>query len=376
MTAEGVDLAKLLVGSGGNIGYRDRCHASRTVPLAGGRCLTLLGFPTLDAALRASEDVRTFNPVGCDLLDRRLLSITRRSGPGEGVGQIPTSVGAALLITFEGDTEREASERAWGLVEKLRQSHLLLILAEPTHSPEGIARVRGIREAAVAGLYALSRGPRPLAFIEDVGVPVGALPEFLGGVQTILKREELSASFLIHTLLGQVHTRPLMDLENPTDRAKLWPVAESVHTLAISLGGTVSTQHGTGIARTPWVERQVGPLYPVFQELKRIFDPKNLLNPGKIVGPDPSREAWPLRAVGSERAKEGMKPTASTAPGNLQRWRGHDARSCCPPRPNHLLISVERFLACRGRSPLFRLRRLPNPDCGQAHVPGLSGHGR
>jgi hypothetical protein len=115
-------------------------------------------------------------------------------------------------------------------------------------------------------------------------------------VQDILKRFELTASFLIHALTGQVHTRPLLDLNDPADRAKLWPVAEAVHALALGLGGTVSTQHGTGIARTPWVERQYGPLHAVFRELKRIFDPKNLLNPGKIVGPDPSREAWPLRA--------------------------------------------------------------------------------
>jgi FAD/FMN-containing dehydrogenase/Fe-S oxidoreductase len=297
LTSEGANLAKILVGSEGTLGIVTAVEL-RTVPLPGGTCLTLLGFPTLDAALRASLDIRKYSPVACDLLDRRLLSITRRTSSGEGVGQIPTSVGAALMIAIEADTEREATERSWGMVETLRQSHLLLNLAEPTHSPEGIARVRGIRQAMVAGLYALGRGPRPVAFIEDVGVPVEAIPEFLAGVQSILQRAEVSASFLIHTLLGQVHTRPLIDLENPADRAKLWPVAESVHTLAISLGGTVSTQHGTGIARTPWVERQVGPLYPVYRELKRIFDPKNLLNPGKIVGPDPSREAWPLRVVG------------------------------------------------------------------------------
>src|SRR5207249_8221448 len=124
-----------------------------------------------------------------------------------------------------------------------------------------------------------------------------ALPEFLTQTQNVLQRFELTASFLVHALTGQVHTRPLVDLDNPSDREKLWPVAEAVHALALSLGGTVSTQHGVGIARTPWVERQAGPLYPVFRELKRIFDPKNLLNPGKIVGPDPSREAWPLRGV-------------------------------------------------------------------------------
>jgi FAD/FMN-containing dehydrogenase/Fe-S oxidoreductase len=329
-TPEGADLAKILVGSEGTLGIVTAAKL-RTIPLPGGTSLTLLGFPTLDAAVRASLDVRKFEPVVCDLLDRRLLSITRRTSTGEGVGQIPTSVGAALMIAHEADTEREATERAWGMVETLRQSHLMLNLAEPTHSPEGIARVRGIRQAVVAGLYALSRGPRPVSFIEDVGVPVEALPEYLAGVQSILKRAELSASFLIHTLLGQVHTRPLIDLENPTDRAKLWPVAESVHALALSLGGTVSTQHGTGIARTPWVERQVGPLYPVFRELKRIFDPKNVLNPGKIVGPDPSREAWPLRAIGRAFSNPEASRDSGTSPDS------HNETATVAPEPtNHV----------------------------------------
>ncbi len=313
LTGDQPDLARLLVGSEGTLGIVTAATL-RTVPLPGGTCLTVLGFPSLDAAVRAAQDVRSFEPVTCDLLDRRLISVTRRNGTGEGIGPVPASVGAALMVGFEADTEREAAERAWGLVESLRHSHLLLMIAEPAHTPEGIARIRGFREGAVAGLYGLGSGPRPLAFIEDVGVPLETLPEYLNGVQGVLKRFELSASFLVHTLLGQIHTRPLIDLENPADRAKLWPVAEAVHSLALSLGGTVSTQHGTGIARTPWVERQAGPLYPVYRELKRIFDPKNLLNPGKIVGPDPSREAWPLRAMGQQPEPAKAAPGAASAP--------------------------------------------------------------
>ncbi|MBA4186781.1 MAG: FAD-binding oxidoreductase [Planctomycetaceae bacterium] len=298
LTPSGPDLAKLLVGSEGTFAVTTAATL-RTLPLPGGTCLALLGFPTLDAAVRAGRDLRHFSPISCDLLDRRLLSITRRSS-SDGIGPIPQAVGAALLVTFEGDTEREATERARGAVETLRHRHLLRTLAEPTCTPEGTARVRALRESAVGGLYGLTHGARPLAFVEDVGVPVENLPAYLAGVHDVLKRHELTASFLIHALTGQVHTRPLIDLDSPTDREKLWPAAEAIHSLALSLGGTVSTQHGTGIARTPWVERQYGPVYAVFRELKRIFDPKNLLNPGKIVGPDPSREAWPLRAgVGS-----------------------------------------------------------------------------
>lgn len=318
LTGAGPDLAKLLVGSEGTLGVVTSATL-RTVPLPGGTSVALLGFPTLDAAVRAGLDLRAHAPVGCDLLDKRLLSVTR--GKGDGVGPIPPAVGAALLVTFEADTEREVVERAWGGIEALRARHVMRVLAEPTGSPEGVARIRGVRAAAVAGLQHLARGPRPLPFIEDVGVPPDALPEYLAGVQDILKHSEVSASFLIHALTGQVHTRPLVELDNHADRVKLWPLAEAVHSLALSLGGTVSTQHGVGLARTPWVERQVGALYPVFRELKRIFDPKNLLNPGKIVGPDPSREAWPLRSGvrGQEtgdggrddRVGEGTSPVSS-----------------------------------------------------------------
>lgn len=313
MTETGPDLAKLLVGSEGTLGIVTAATL-RTVPLAGGTCLTLLGFPTLDAAVRAGLELRDAGPVACDLLDRRMLSVTRRAG--ESLASIPPAVGAVLIVTFEGDTEREATERAWGVVETLRTSHPTRVLAEPTCSPEGRARVLGVREAAVAGLFSLAAGSRPLALIEDVGVPADSLPEYLAGVQDILKQFEVSASFLIHALTGQVHTRPLIDLDNPSDRVKLWPLAEAVHTQALSLGGTVSTQHGTGLARTPWVERQAGALYPVFRELKRIFDPKNLLNPGKIVGPDPSREAWPLRPVretGDRRQETGSNGKVGSA---------------------------------------------------------------
>jgi Fe-S oxidoreductase len=315
LTSGGADLAKLLVGSEGTLAVVAEATL-RTVPLAGGTALARVGFPTLDAAVRAGLALRQCGPVACDLLDRRLVSITRSAG-------LP-AVGAALVAAFEGGTEREAAERAWGAVESLRREHALRVLIEPSCDPRRVARVRAVRDAAVSGLYS-GVGPRPVACVEDVGVPADALPEFLTRAQDTLKRFEVSGTFLVHALTGQVHARPLLDLNDPSDRAKLWPLAEAVHGLALSLGGTVSTQHGTGLARTPWVERQYGPLVPVFRELKRIFDPKGVLNPGKIVGPDPSREAWPLRPeVRSRQAEEGVgrEPGASAASVPLLLWKG------------------------------------------------------
>src|SRR6202008_839783 len=98
--------------------------------------------------------------------------------------------------------------------------------------------------------------------------------------QEVLQHYETTASYLIHAATGQVHTRPFLDLQNPDDVAKLWSIAEAVYAVALDLGGTISTQHGTGLARTPWVERQYGRLFPVLREIKAIFDPRGLFNPG------------------------------------------------------------------------------------------------
>lgn len=297
VVADGANLAKLFVGSEGTFGIIAEATL-RTVPLPGGVCLALLGFASFDCALKAGVDLkREPGIVGCDLLDQRLLSLSRTAKPESGVTPVPSTVGAVLVAMWEAETERDAVAFGRDAVERLRVAHRISVLTEPTCEPADVARIQAFRESVVMGLYALGRGRRPEAFVEDTAVPTEELAAFVAGVQEILRTDDTTASFLIHVLAGQVHTRPFVDLNDEADRAKMWSIAERVHALAIAHSGTISSQHGTGLARTPWVEKQYGPQMPVFRELKRIFDPKNILNPGKIVGPDPSRPAWPLRAV-------------------------------------------------------------------------------
>lgn len=313
LTADGLDLAKLLTGSEGTLGFVTAVTL-KTVAVPGGTCVAVVGFPTLDAAIRAGGDLRIADGiVACDLLDSRQLAVSRaiRTGPAEdGVVAVPVGVGAALILTFEADTERAAAGLAHAGVNRLRAGHVHRVLSDPACDPAAAARVRRFRDAAVSGLYAVGPGARPVAGVEDVGVPPEELAKFVTGVQAALRKFDLAGSILAHPLTGVVHLRPFVDLANPDHRAKLWPLAEAVHGLALRLGGTVSAQHGTGLARTPWVEKQSGPLIPVFRELKRIFDPKGILNPGKIVGPDPSRPAWPLLEPPTEATP--LRTTART----------------------------------------------------------------
>jgi FAD/FMN-containing dehydrogenase/Fe-S oxidoreductase len=293
LTPDGADLTKVLVGSEGTLALFTEA-VLRTVPLPGGRSLVLLGFATLDEALRAARRSVELAPAACELLDRRLLTLAR-SRRDEYSRLVPAAAEAILLVEFERDAPTEARAAARELIDRLQHVEPLARLATAAYEPAEIDRLWAIREAALPSLYGLTRGPQPVAFVEDTGVPVEALGEFLPKVQDILQRYETTASFLVHAAAGQVHTRPFLDLSREDHVAKLWAIAEEVHALALALGGTVSTQHGTGIMRTPWVARQHGKGYPLLREVKSIFDPNNLFNPGKIIGPDPNQPAWPLR---------------------------------------------------------------------------------
>jgi FAD/FMN-containing dehydrogenase/Fe-S oxidoreductase len=298
-TPTGLDLAGILAGSEGTLGIVTEAEL-RTVPLPGGRCAFALAFASQQEALRAGLTLRAAEGiVGCDLLDQRLLLLSKASIAEAGIA-IPASLTSVLLVFFEADSEPKAQHWGRDAARKITGMFESTFVLEPASTPRGIAAVERFRAAAVQGMYALARKAKPLPFVEDTAVPGEQLVRYVSGVAEILRRADLPGSFLIHVLTAQVHVRPLVDLDSPADRERMWAVAEQVHSLAIGLGGTISGQHGTGLARTPWVEKQFGPLAKVFVELKRIFDPKNILNPGKIVGPDPSRPAWPLREIPEE----------------------------------------------------------------------------
>lgn len=288
-----MDLARLLVGSEGTLALFTEATL-RTIPLPAGRSLVFLAFANLDAALKAVPLCLASGPSACELIEHRLLTLAREHDPAL-ASLVPAGAEVVLLVEYEADSEREAWQAALALADLLQRGERLAIQAVPAAELSEIERLWSLREIALPNLYGMRGGAHPLAFVEDVGVPVDELPTYLRRVQDIMQKYETTASFLVHACTGQVHTRPFLDLQKPADAAKLWAIADEVHSLALDLKGTVSTQHGTGLARTPWVPRQYGKLYSVMREIKAIFDPHSLFNPGKIIGPEPGLPSWPLR---------------------------------------------------------------------------------
>ena len=144
-----------------------------------------------------------------------------------------------------------------------------------------------LAQKVVPTLYRMKGPSRPIPFIEDLAVPPRALADFLVRMQNVLKQHEVTASLFAHAGHGQLHIRPFLDLSDPADAAKLAPLAIDLYREVLDVGGTISGEHAAGLSRTAFIRQQYGPLADVFVEVKRIFDPQNLLNPGKIVNGDP-----------------------------------------------------------------------------------------
>jgi FAD/FMN-containing dehydrogenase/Fe-S oxidoreductase len=293
LTPTHAHMARFLVGSEGTLAFFTEATL-QTIPLPGGRAIALAGFDSLEQAIHASDQALAFGPSACELIDRRLVSLARGKS-GELLALLPADTEAVLLLEFEEHSPAAAIATAKDLLTHLRRGPWRCSWTSCATSAAEIEQLWGMRESILPGLYGLRSGAPPVAFFEDIAVPRAELAHFLHDVQELLKRHEVVASFLIHAGTGQVHTRPFLDLQKPEDVARLFQVGEAVHQLALEMGGTVSTQHGVGLARTPWVEKQYGALYEVFRKIKTIFDPRQILNPGKIVDPLQASSAWPLR---------------------------------------------------------------------------------
>ncbi len=295
LTPAGLDLARLLCGSGGTLGVLTAVTLP-TAPLPGGECRAVVGFPSLEAAVQAGLALtRTDGLTGCELLDGRYAAAAR-SG-------VPASVGAVLLLAWEATSPTVALQRGRTAVDGLRGRHVFLPVVEPTADTDGRRRVIDIQTAAVANLHAVCPGRRPQPGCDDIGLPLHELAGFLHAARGIAQQAGITIALTADIAAGVVRLRPLLDLLDPADRAKFWPLADALHTHALGRGGSVGPTHGAGIARTPWVAAQAGPLADLFADLKRVFDPAGVLNPGQIVGPDPSRPAWPLRRATSDAPK-------------------------------------------------------------------------
>lgn len=189
-----------------------------------------------------------------------------------------------LLVEFRANTQEEALQKASDLkkiVDPLSQTDSTRLVPNAA----GAKKFWAIRRESFNLLRKKVRGMRTAPFIDDFVVPPASLPEFLPKLTAILGKYNLTYTIAGHVGDGNFHIIPLIDPKRTDMRHILDELSHKVYDLVLEYHGSISGEHNDGLVRTPFVEQMFGPeMYKLFEEVKNIFDPLNIFNPGKKVG--------------------------------------------------------------------------------------------
>lgn len=297
------NLAKLICGSQGTLALWTKAKLKLVKPKER-RAMLVVFLYELDILPEIVKRVLTQEPESFESYDDHTFTLAVKFLPGMlsqmgfakavrlGINFIPEAAMVAtggvpkmiLMAEFAEDTIEEADRRATAAKEALAGLHVQAKIEKDEKESEKYWIVRresfALLRKNVHGLYAAP-------FIDDFVVPPSSYPEFLPKLNALL--DEYKSHF-IYTIAGHIgngnfHIIPLMDLSKEENRQVILDLAPKVYELVISEGGTTTGEHNDGIIRTPYLPMLFGPeMVSLFAETKEIFDPLNILNPGKKVG--------------------------------------------------------------------------------------------
>lgn len=300
-------LPRMLVGSEGTLGMFTSA-VLHTSPLPEHRGVVLLLFGDMNSALEAVSIICKLQPSACDLLDRRLLGLGRESASFFEKA-IPETAEAALLIEHTGNSRQEINDRISLLISRIQDKSIKVLKAAEAYEPEDIDFLWTLPGRVVPRLTQVQGKERPLPFVEDIAVPPEMLPEFFNRAQRVLQKHEVTTSVYAHAASGQIHMRPFLSAPTEMDGERMEALARDLYQIVFHMRGTISGEHGDGLSRTAFLRSQYGPMYKLFQEVKDIFDPHNLMNPGKIVSDDPHLTRRHFREIPKDPVPTIEQPT-------------------------------------------------------------------
>ena len=279
------DLTHILAGSEGTLAAIFSAEL-KISPLPHEKGLGLIFFASVAEAMQATVELLDLKPAAIEHIDRPLLDQTKGQLQFQAARDLleleSKPCESILIVEFYEDVAERLS---------ILQSKKIGLRTKILTDPAQMNMVWSVRKSGLSLLTGCIGPAKPVAFIEDAAVRPAQLPDYVRGLQSIMKPLGLTASYYGHAASGLLHVRPVLDMHSAADLKKFRQVADETSALVRQFKGSLSAEHGVGIARTEYMRDQLGnQLLEVMREIKRAFDPKNVFNPGKIfAGWDASR---------------------------------------------------------------------------------------
>jgi FAD/FMN-containing dehydrogenase/Fe-S oxidoreductase len=278
-----VNLAQLLVGSEGTLAYFRRLRL-KLAPLPVQRVLGVVNFPSFPRAMDSAQHIVKLGPTAVELVDRTMIELARANPAFRPVieASLIGAPEAILLVEFAG-AERSPLLAQLARLEELIGELGLPNAVVPLVDDPAQKSLWEVRKAGLNIMMSLRGDGKPVSFIEDCAVPLEHLAEYTSALTEVFARHGTRGTWYAHASVGTLHVRPILDMR--IDGATLMrEIAEEASALVRRFKGAYSGEHGDGLSRSEWVRWQFGPqLTGAFEQIKDLFDPQGLFNPGKIV---------------------------------------------------------------------------------------------
>lgn len=238
---------------------------------------------TIDESARANLIALKYKPGAVELIDSIILNCTKENiEHSKNRYFVQGDPGALLVVEFARETREEIEATAAAMEAEMRSQGYGYYF--PVIYGSDVNKVWALRKAGLGLLANIPGDPKAVACIEDTAVAVEDQPDYLRDFQAILDKYNMSCVFYAHIGDGEIHLRPILDLKTEKDRQLFFTITNEVATLVKKYRGSLSGEHGDGRVRGEFIKKMIGEKnYALITEVKKLWDPADIFNPGKIV---------------------------------------------------------------------------------------------
>jgi glycolate oxidase subunit GlcD len=276
-TSSGYDLTHLFCSSEGTLGVITEATL-KILPIPEYSISSRLEFPDIESAGAAVTDMITSGvPIAtCEILDNVSIDVLKKAINLE----VPKGVGCMLMMELDG--ARSAVEGDVKRVNAIGAKHKMLA-SRWTDDMAEKAPLWEARHKLVPAMSRLKPGYRLVPLMEDFGVPLTKIPATINAIQAIGQKHGFPIATFGHIGDGNLHATFIMDVKNKDEWEAVKKIAFELVEVTADMGGTMSAEHGLGMAKAPYIKTEVGDIgLEIMGKVKKALDPKNILNPHKL----------------------------------------------------------------------------------------------
>lgn len=276
------NFAKLIAGSEGTLAFITEIKLSLNPFPSPVKGLVCIHCKSLEDALQANLIALQYKPGAVELMDRTIMEMSKKNiTQNKNRFFIEGNPEAIIMVEFARESEDEIKKLAQQMELEIREAGFGFQF--PLIFGDDMQKVWDVRKAGLGLLANMPGDAKPIPFVEDTAVKPEDLPQYIQEFKALLEKYKLECAYFAHIGTGELHFRPILDLKKKVDVDTFYSLAEETAYLVKKYRGSLSGEHGDGRLRGEFLNLMIGGRnFKLLKEIKRVWDPENIFNQGKI----------------------------------------------------------------------------------------------